>query len=84
MRNSNQFEGGVGDERLARREILQRGVALAGVSSIAFDALVRIVALLEEICFAGIDLGSLGTGGAMQQLWMASSGLKSSLCWRLR
>lgn len=68
MRNSDQFEGGVGGERFDRREILQRGVALADVSSLAFDARVRVVALLEEICFVGIDLGSLRRGGAMQQL----------------
>jgi pimeloyl-ACP methyl ester carboxylesterase len=41
MRNRKQFEGGVGDEVLDRREILRRGVALAGASSLAFSALGR-------------------------------------------
>jgi hypothetical protein len=36
MRNRKQFEGGVGGELLDRREILRRGVALAGASSLAF------------------------------------------------
>jgi hypothetical protein len=36
MRNRKQIEG-VGDELLARREILRRGVALAGASSIFED-----------------------------------------------
>jgi hypothetical protein len=44
MRNREQFEGGVGDELLDRREILQRGVALAGASSLAFSALGRAAA----------------------------------------
>jgi pimeloyl-ACP methyl ester carboxylesterase len=38
MRNINQFEGCVGDEMLDRREILRRGVALAGSSRVAFGA----------------------------------------------
>ena len=44
MRNRKQFEGGVGDELLDRREILRRGVALAGASSLAFGALGRAAA----------------------------------------
>jgi len=84
MRNSNQFEGGVGDELLDRREILRRGVALAGPSILAFDALGRVVALLEEIGFAGIDLGSLRTGGAMQQLGGPLSALNLHFVGRLR
>jgi len=44
MRNREQFEGGVGDELLDRREILQRGVALAGATSLAFSVLGRAAA----------------------------------------
>ena len=44
MKNLKQFEGGVGDELLDRREILWRGVALAGASSPAFGALGRAAA----------------------------------------
>lgn len=41
MRNRKQFERGAGGELLDRREILRRGVALAGAPSLAFDALGR-------------------------------------------
>jgi pimeloyl-ACP methyl ester carboxylesterase len=44
MRNRKQFEGGVGDELLDRREIFRRGVALAGASSLAFSVLGRAAA----------------------------------------
>jgi len=41
MRNRKQFEDGVCDELLDRGEILRRGIALAGASSLAFGALGR-------------------------------------------
>ena len=44
MRNRKQFEDGVRDELLGRREILQSGIALADASSLAFGALGRVAA----------------------------------------
>jgi hypothetical protein len=44
MRNRKKIEGCVGDELLDRREILRRGVALAGASGLAFSALGRAAA----------------------------------------
>jgi lactoylglutathione lyase len=38
MRNRNEFEVGVGDEPLDRREILRRTIALAGASSLGLGA----------------------------------------------
>lgn len=44
----------------------------------------KVIALLEEIGFAGIDLGSLHTGGAMQQLGGPLSALNLHFVGRLR
>lgn len=44
----------------------------------------KVVSLLEEIGFAGIDLGSLRTGGALQQLGGPLSAINLQLVGRLR
>jgi 8-hydroxy-5-deazaflavin:NADPH oxidoreductase len=44
----------------------------------------KVVSLLEEIGFAGIDLGSLRTGGALQQLGGPLSAINLHLVGRLR